>query len=91
MKTAITWLLLGVSLFSTAIQASTDSPETGVFLFRSDDGSWQPALLLNTDMQVQISGRSLKCRFVSPSATPAAPLPRAAMCCRPARARPYMA
>ena len=56
MKTAITWLLLCVSLISTAIQASTDSPETGMFLFRSDDGSWQPALLLNTDMQVQVSG-----------------------------------
>ncbi|WVM91109.1 VIT domain-containing protein [Halopseudomonas pachastrellae] len=27
-----------------------------MFLFRSDDGSWQPALLLNTDMQVQVSG-----------------------------------
>ena len=56
MKTAITWLLLCVSLISTAVQASTDSPETGMFLFRSDDGSWQPALLLNTDMQVQVSG-----------------------------------
>ena len=56
MKTAITWLLLCISLFSNATQASTENPETGMFLLRSDDGSWQPALLLNTDMQVQISG-----------------------------------
>ena len=56
MKTAITWLLLCISLFSNATQASTENPETGMFLLRSEDGSWQPALLLNTDMQVQISG-----------------------------------
>ena len=58
MKYLIGWIMLITSLLvQTAWASEPDEPGTGEFLLRSDaSAAWQPALLLNTEMDVQISG-----------------------------------
>ncbi|GAA6131208.1 marine proteobacterial sortase target protein [Halopseudomonas sabulinigri] len=58
MKYLIGWIMLISSLLAQAAWANEPGePGTGQFLLRHDaSASWQPALLLNTEMDVQISG-----------------------------------
>lgn len=60
MKPVIAWILIISSLFCQHLLASepdNQQPQTGLFLLRANAQSdWQPALLLNTDVDVQING-----------------------------------
>jgi len=58
MKYLIGWTILIIGLLGQAAWAEgAEDPGTGQFLLRAGaDSAWQPALLLNTEMNVQISG-----------------------------------
>ena len=73
------WLLLITGLLAPLAQASAsshpmnllDQAQTGVFLLRSDaQADWQPALLLNTEMDVHISGPLAQVRIRQHFANP---------------------
>lgn len=60
MKPVIAWIFIISSLLCQYVLASepdNQQPQTGLFLLRANAQSdWQPALLLNTDVDVEISG-----------------------------------
>lgn len=60
MKPVSAWIFIISSLFCQYLLASepdNQQPQTGTFLLRANAQSdWQPALLLNTDVNVEISG-----------------------------------
>ncbi|SDU25692.1 marine proteobacterial sortase target protein [Halopseudomonas salegens] len=79
MQTRFGWLLIIVGLFAAMTQAQAqesraalrDAAGTGVFLLRSDTRSeWVPALLLNTEMDVDISGPLVQVRIRQEFANP---------------------
>ena len=74
MKRMIGWLLIISSLFgqqALANEADPDQPQTGLLLMRNGaESEWQAALLLNTDIDVQINGPvaevRIRQRFTNP-------------------------
>lgn len=79
MNRVIGWLFVIVGLLGQVAQANAtshhmnlqDQAQTGMFLLRSDAGAdWQPALLLNTEMDVQISGPLAQVRIRQHFANP---------------------
>lgn len=79
MNRVIGWLFVIAGLLGQVAQANAtshsmglqDQAQTGMFLLRSDAGAdWQPALLLNTEMDVQISGPMAQVRIRQHFANP---------------------
>ena len=79
MNSIFGWLLLIATLLGPLAQVSASShpsnlqnkAETGVFLLRDDaQADWQPALLLNTEMDVRISGPLAQVRIRQHFANP---------------------